>query len=140
MPITDGDIRREAEAVERLKAALDIIGADLAWYWHWGDGCGGFVLEELAARVREAGYLWPDDHWLPTANRPKKEKIGRALSKRVMERDGYRCIRCGTHLALTCDHIIPESRGGPTTYDNLQTMCAPCNSKKGAKMPEGHGE
>ncbi len=60
-----------------------------------------------------------------------KAKITRALSKRVMERDAYRCVTCGTHRDLSCDHVIPESKGGPTTFENLQTMCRPCNSRKG---------
>ena len=65
----------------------------------------------------------------------KKENIGRELARRVLERDLYRCVSCGTHLDLTCDHIIPESRGGATTFENLQAMCRPCNLAKGARMP-----
>ncbi|MVT28523.1 HNH endonuclease [Acidovorax citrulli] len=45
----------------------------------------------------------------------------------------YRCVSCGGFKDLTCDHIHPESKGGPTTLDNLQTMCRPCNSKKGVR-------
>lgn len=37
----------------------------------------------------------------------------------------------GGYTKFTIDHIIPKSRGGPSTYDNLQTMCEPCNHKKG---------
>lgn len=39
-------------------------------------------------------------------------------------------------IMLTKDHIIPTSKGGPTTWDNLQTMCSICNGAKGNSMPE----
>ena len=43
------------------------------------------------------------------------------------------CRACSTHLNLTADHVIAESAGGPTTLENLQTLCRPCNSRKGTK-------
>ena len=61
----------------------------------------------------------------------KKKKISHGLRMKVFERDFYRCVTCKTHLNLTCDHVIPESKGGPTTFENLQTMCKSCNSRKG---------
>jgi len=128
----EDDIAREEAAVERLEAAISVIEADLSWYWRWGDGEGGFVLEMLRDAVKRQGLPWPGDTVL---QRPaKKDKIGRTLSKRVMERDRFRCVTCGTHLDLCCDHIVPESKGGPTTFENLQTMCRPCNSRKGTRI------
>ncbi|RZG86795.1 hypothetical protein EXE10_06190 [Acinetobacter sp. WCHAc060033] len=63
-----------------------------------------------------------------------KQKISKILRTKVYERDLYRCVTCGTHLNLTCDHIIPESKGGATTIENLQTMCKSCNSTKGVSI------
>lgn len=122
----------ELSALQRLDEAFDIIRRDLFWYWHWGDDQGGWFLEKLANIVRSEGLNWPFDETL-TAPVYKKEKIKRSLSKQVMERDAYRCVSCGTHIDLSCDHIIPESKGGATVIENLQTMCRPCNSRKGAK-------
>lgn len=63
-----------------------------------------------------------------------------ALRKKIMERDNYTCQCCGVsahsekHLLLEIDHIIPISKGGLTTEDNLQTLCWKCNRSKGAKI------
>ena len=119
---------QEQQAIERLKDAVATIQKDLEWYWHWGDGEGGYVLSMLANAVRETGRAWPNDE--PKQSR-RKEKISRKLARAVMERDAYRCKHCDTHLDLTCDHIVAEAKGGPTTLVNLQTLCRSCNSKKG---------
>jgi len=37
---------------------------------------------------------------------------------------------------LTLDHVIPKSKGGPKSWDNLTTCCVPCNQKKGDKTPQ----
>lgn len=63
----------------------------------------------------------------------KKEKICRQIRKAVFERDKYRCVSCNDHVDLTIDHIKPESKGGSSELDNLQTMCRVCNCKKGVK-------
>ena len=63
-----------------------------------------------------------------------------ALRKHILERDNYTCRQCGVsthdepHLLLEVDHIIPVSKGGMTTEDNLQTLCWRCNRTKGAKL------
>ena len=122
----------EAFAVQRLERAIKIIKEDLHWYWRWGDGNGAWLLEQIADAVRSEGFAWPyDNDAAPKAY--KKASIGRGLARSVMERDEYRCVSCGTHIDLCCDHIIPESKGGPTVLENLQTMCRPCNSRKGVK-------
>ena len=63
----------------------------------------------------------------------KKTPIPPALRWRVWERDDFRCQMCGTRKHLSIDHIIPESLGGLMVIENLQTLCTPYNSKKGAK-------
>jgi 5-methylcytosine-specific restriction endonuclease McrA len=65
---------------------------------------------------------------------PRGER--RRLSRRVvLARDGFRCQYCGGTRHLTIDHVIPRSRGGSTSWDNVVTSCAPCNVRKGAKLP-----
>lgn len=69
-------------------------------------------------------------------NRYKKKKIGQSTRMKVYERDGFKCVTCGTQQNLTLDHIKPEVLGGESTIENLQTMCKSCNSRKGARYVE----
>lgn len=66
-----------------------------------------------------------------TRKEKKKKRIPYRLRKEVYERDAYRCVSCGSWHDLSIDHIIPESKGGETVSENLQTMCRFCNSRKG---------
>jgi hypothetical protein len=89
------------------------------------------------------GHVWQtmiDPKPLPpkvakTKGRIGKSRISGATRKRVMERDGYRCKHCGDHRDLSIDHILPRSAGGTNIDANLQTLCVPCNVKKGAALP-----
>lgn len=53
----------------------------------------------------------------------------------VFLRDRFTCQYCGTHEDLTFDHVIPRSKGGQTTWENVVAACAPCNLRKGDRMP-----
>lgn len=64
----------------------------------------------------------------------EKQRIAPALRKAVFERDAYRCRQCGGWDNLSADHVTPESKGGPTTLENLQTLCRVCNSRKGTRV------
>ena len=54
-------------------------------------------------------------------------------------RDAFTCQYCGSQSDLTFDHILPRSRGGRTSWENIVTACAPCNLKKGGRMPREAG-
>lgn len=62
------------------------------------------------------------------------------LRERIKERDNYTCQKCHLssndekNLLLEIDHILPLSRGGITSEDNLQTLCWKCNRSKGSKI------
>lgn len=62
------------------------------------------------------------------------------LREKILSRDNYTCKQCGVsveqepHLLLEVDHVIPVSKGGMTSEDNLQTLCWRCNRSKGAKI------
>lgn len=50
-------------------------------------------------------------------------------------RDRFECQYCGSADDLTFDHVIPRSKGGETSWENVVAACAPCNLKKGGRMP-----
>ncbi|HRE41122.1 MAG TPA: HNH endonuclease [Ignavibacteria bacterium] len=56
--------------------------------------------------------------------------------KNILRRDGHRCQYCGTTQNLTVDHVMPKSRGGEDSWENLTTACIRCNNKKGDRTPE----
>lgn len=56
----------------------------------------------------------------------------------IYRRDRYCCQYCGDRFAaadLTFDHVLPKSRGGPTTWANIVTCCQPCNHRKCSRTP-----
>lgn len=92
---------------------------------------------EEFAKLREF-YAWDAACRRPA--RPDKVSIPRALRKAVFDRDDYRCTSCGERFDLCADHKIPESQGGPTTLENLGTLCRRCNSRKGNRTEDLPGE
>lgn len=63
-----------------------------------------------------------------------------ALSRRnIMKRDRQTCQYCGIKSDLTLDHVMPKSRGGRDSWENLTTACNKCNVKKGNRTPEEAG-
>ena len=57
--------------------------------------------------------------------------------KNILRRDNHKCTYCQrADLQLTIDHIVPKSKGGDDTWENLVTACVKCNNKKGDRSPE----
>ena len=54
----------------------------------------------------------------------------------IYKRDNNKCQYCGATRSLTIDHVIPKSRGGGDTWENLVVACSSCNVKKGDKFLE----
>ena len=64
----------------------------------------------------------------------RSRHISQSVKDKVWNRDGGRCIECGSNEDLEFDHIIPHSKGGANTYRNIQLLCEPCNRSKSAKL------
>ncbi len=67
----------------------------------------------------------------------------RAISrKNILLRDHNACQFCGKDFPpsdLTLDHVVPRSRGGKSSWDNLVACCHRCNNRKGDRTPEEAG-
>jgi 5-methylcytosine-specific restriction endonuclease McrA len=57
----------------------------------------------------------------------------------IYKRDDNKCQYCGSTRGLTIDHVIPKSKGGGDTWENLVVACSSCNTKKGNKLLEQAG-
>ncbi len=82
-----------------------------------------------------------DDYPMPSVIRLQKYifipyKSVLLSRQNVFKRDGQKCQYCGSSKDLTLDHVIPKSKGGKSTWNNLVAACKRCNSLKGDKSPE----
>jgi hypothetical protein len=69
-----------------------------------------------------------------TTPKAKRESIPNDVKLLVWNRDGARCVECGSAEKLEYDHVIPLSRGGSNTARNLQLLCEGCNRSKGSHI------
>ena len=96
------------------------------------------VIEELAHPLHSASstFPWPHVIRLMTYVRVPRA-VQRKISRRALfARDGWKCVYCGTASGrLTLDHVVPRSRGGDSVWENVVTSCAPCNLRKGNRLP-----
>src|SRR4051795_4677482 len=97
------------------------------------------VIEKLDRPLSSAtrSFPWPHVIRLVTYVRVPRA-VQRKISRRALfARDGWRCVYCGSSSGrLTLDHVVPRSRGGDSVWENVVTSCAPCNMKKGNRLPE----
>lgn len=103
--------------------------------------CHLSTLLEVCCKCGEriANHWWQkhSGEWLTYPSEPRvprgfqKQPIPEEMRWSVFERDGFKCLVCGSQRMLRADHVIAESKGGPATLENLQTLCRNCNSKKG---------
>ncbi len=112
--ITEQFIRAQSSGV-RTESGGRPVGRDLA--------------KSLINEIVDAGF----GEYAPGGAIYLKVRISPELRQAVFDRDGNRCVECGSNKRLSADHVIPESKGGPTKLHNLQTLCRPCNSEKGAR-------
>ena len=58
-------------------------------------------------------------------------KVPPVNRREVLRRDHHSCQYCGSSKHLTLDHVMPRSKGGSHTWDNVVAACERCNSRKG---------
>ena len=96
------------------------------------------VVEELDRPLCSATGAFPWPHVIRLVNYVRVPRmVQRKISRRALfARDGWRCVYCGSASGrLTLDHVIPRSKGGGSVWENVVTSCAPCNLRKGNRMP-----
>lgn len=93
------------------------------------------VLEEHDFTVSSASRIFPSPSVIRLINMIRRPRPRVKLTRReVFIRDNFTCQYCGRQAGeLTIDHIVPRSRGGPHTWDNLVSACKTCNHRKGGK-------
>jgi 5-methylcytosine-specific restriction endonuclease McrA len=121
-PINVCTVRRATVLLLKDKAEVVEIGTqDL----HWATGS---LPRPVVIRLVTYVRIPRDTH---------KRKITR---RAVFARDGWACQYCGSDRgSLTIDHVIPRSKGGSSAWDNIVTCCAPCNRRKGDRLPRQAG-
>ena len=121
-----------------------VLNADyrpLSYYplslWSWQDAIKAVFLErvnivseyETAVRSPSFSMKLPSVVSLKTYVKPARHPAFTRFN--VFLRDRFACQYCGTREDLTFDHLVPRSRGGQTTWDNVVAACSSCNLKKG---------
>jgi len=139
-------------AVAQNLAPALVLNADfrpLSYYplslWGWQDAIKAVfldrvtILAEYEQTVRSPTFTMqlPSVVCLKSYVKPARHPAFTRFN--VFLRDRFQCQYCGSPNDLTFDHVIPRSRGGLTTWENVVAACSPCNLKKGGLMPKDAG-
>jgi len=107
------------------------------------------LLKEKAEVIEHAG--WKLHSATSTIERPAVIRLvtyvriprgshRRKITRRaVFARDDWTCQYCGSRSNLTVDHVVPRSKGGASSWENIVASCAPCNRRKGDALPRQVG-
>jgi 5-methylcytosine-specific restriction endonuclease McrA len=145
-PLGIGWRRRAFEAIEREQEVrpVELFMREQRTYWaferrvFWDDEelRGEDVLALVRQRQRRARLTLERAHAALAGEvaEPRRTRIPREVRLAVFERDGGRCVECGSRFEIQYDHVIPVAMGGAATVQNLQILCAPCNRSKGASL------
>ena len=117
-PINVCTVRRATVLLLKAKAEVLEEGAQEL---HWANGS---MTKPVVIRLITYVRIPRDTH---------KRKITR---RAVFARDGWECQYCGARTSLTVDHVIPRSKGGASSWENIVASCAPCNRRKGDRLPK----
>ncbi len=125
-----------------------VLNADyrpLSYYplslWSWQDTIKAVFLDrvnivaeyDLSIRSPNAHFRLPSVVCLKSYVKPSRSPAFTRFN--VFLRDRFECQYCGDSDELTFDHVVPRSKGGVTSWENVCAACSPCNLRKGNKLP-----
>ncbi|PTX48694.1 5-methylcytosine-specific restriction endonuclease McrA [Gemmobacter caeni] len=144
----DGDFRtsfvREPVALRHYPAL--VLNADyrpLSYYplslWPWQETIKAVCLDRVqilaeydaVVHSQRAEFRIPSVVVLKEFVKPQKRVAFTRFN--LFLRDEFKCQYCGSKGDLTFDHVLPRSKGGITSWENVVAACSPCNLKKGNK-------
>lgn len=149
----EGDLQRDKYDLRRSRLAKEF-----GWGLHYDEdrklalvSCETAEYERLARRAQDRGTAvtaWRStkgnqqshsqeatkQSTTPKRQIFKRQPIPKSVKMYTWQRDGGRCVECGSKEKLEYDHIIPLSKGGSNTERNLQLLCEQCNRSKGSTI------
>jgi 5-methylcytosine-specific restriction endonuclease McrA len=116
----------------------------------WQDAIADFFLGKVEVveysrdrTIAGVGRTFPLPSVVRVVRRFHRARIHVRFSRlNIYARDGFTCQYCAARLPtedLTFDHVVPRSRGGGTSWENIVTCCVDCNAAKAARTPDEAG-
>jgi 5-methylcytosine-specific restriction endonuclease McrA len=119
-----------------IKRAIALLVTGKAEPLDFTIGKGG---KGIAVHSPSVVLLVPEHIRLTITDRERVWKVPPVNRREVLRRDKHTCQYCGSTKQLTLDHVIPRSKGGKHTWDNVVIACERCNSRKGDRTPQQAG-
>jgi 5-methylcytosine-specific restriction endonuclease McrA len=123
LPLCRVNIKRAIVLLVANKAEPLDFSTQSGWEVH-SPSLAVYVPKHIRLKITSIERMWK----VPSVNR-----------REVLRRDHHSCQYCGSSKDLTLDHVLPRSRGGQHTWDNLVAACERCNSRKGDRTPQEAG-
>jgi 5-methylcytosine-specific restriction endonuclease McrA len=143
----NGDVNLYHDPIAPESCPALVLNADyrpLSYYplslWSWQDSLKAVFLDrvnivseyETVVRSPTTEFRLPSVVSLKTYVKPSRNPAFTRFN--VFLRDKFACQYCGSPDDLTFDHVLPRSKGGQTTWENVVAACSPCNLAKGGHL------